>query len=183
MADPELRVPLADLRYPIGEFRHAGALAPEDRRRAIARIEATPRLMRAAVADLSDPQLDTPYRPGGWTARQVVHHLPDSHLNSYTRFKLAVTEDTPTIRTYEEALWAELPEARTAPVELSLALLDALHARWVLFLRNLSAADFARCFRHPAHGVVTLDWALDYYAWHGDHHVAHVAGLRRRMGW
>jgi hypothetical protein len=112
-----------------------------------------------------------------------VHHLPDSHLNAYTRFKLAVTEDSPTIRPYDEALWAELPEARTAPVELSLGLLDALHARWVLFLRNLSIEDFARTFTHPAHGLVTLDWALDLYAWHGDHHIAHVTGLRRRMGW
>ncbi len=183
MADPELRVPIDDLRFPIGEFRHAGPLGAEQRRRAIERIEVAPALMRAAVAGLSDAQLDTRYRPGGWTARQVVHHLPDSHLNSYTRFKLAVTEDTPTIRPYDEARWAELPEARTAPVELSLALLDALHARWVLFLRSLSAGDFARTFRHPDHGIVTLDWALAFYAWHGDHHIAHVTGLRRRMGW
>lgn len=183
MADPELRVPIEDLRFPIGGFRHGGPLTPDERRSDIARIGATPALMRNAVAGLSEAQLDTPYRPGGWTARQVVHHLPDSHLNSYTRFKLAVTEDTPTIRPYDEALWAELPDARAAPVELSLALLDALHARWVLFLRNLSASDFARAFRHPDHGVVTLDWALDYYAWHGDHHIAHVTGLRRRMGW
>ncbi len=183
MADQELRVPIDSLRFPIGEFRPAGPLTPDERHRDINRIEAAPALVRAAVAGLSDAQLDTPYRPGGWTARQVVHHLPDSHLNSYARFKLAVTEETPAIRTYEEALWAELPEARTAPVELSLALLDALHARWVLFLRYLTAADFARTFWHPAHGVVTLDWALAYYAWHGEHHVGHITGLRQRMGW
>jgi uncharacterized damage-inducible protein DinB len=183
MANQELHVPRDDLRYPIGEFRPAGPLSPDARNSLIARIESAPSRLRSAVAGLSDAQLDTRYRPEGWTLRQVVHHLPDSHLNSYVRFKLAVTEDNPAIRTYEEARWAELPEARTAPVALSLALLDALHTRWVLFLRNLASRDFARTFRHPEWGVVTLDWALDFYAWHGDHHIAHITTLRRRMGW
>jgi hypothetical protein len=183
MADPQFRVPIEELRFPIGEFHHSGPLSSDERGRQIARIEATPTLVRAAVAGLSNTQLDTRYRPHGWTLRQVVHHLPDSHLNAYARFKLAMTEDTPTIRPYDEALWAELPEARTAPVELSLAILDALHARWVLFLRTLTSSDFARAFRHPAFGLVSLDWALDLYAWHGDHHTAHVTGLRRRMEW
>ena len=183
MADPELHVEVEDLRYPIGEFHHAGSLSPAARRQAIARIEAAPAKLRAAVAGLSEAQLDSPYRPDGWTLRQVAHHIPDSHLNSYTRFKLALTEDTPLIRTYQEARWAELPDGKNGPVELSLALLDALHARWVLLLRSLAPADFARTFRHPDHGVVTLDWALDFYAWHGDHHVAHITGCRRRMGW
>ena len=183
MADPELQLEIARLRFPIGEFHPRGPLDESSRRAAIDKIESVPARLRAAVTGLSDSQLDTPYRPRGWTLRQVVHHLPDSHLNSYTRFKLAVTEESPLVRLYDEARWAELPEARTAPVELSLALLEALHVRWVLFLRDLSAAEFARSFRHPEWGVVTLDWALDFYAWHGDHHIAHVTGLRQRMGW
>lgn len=147
-------------------------------------IAAAPDQLRAAVAGLSPAQLDTPYRPNGWTVRQVVHHLPDSHLNAYTRIKLALTEEEPTIKPYEEARWAELPDARTGPVELSLALLEFLHQRWLLLLRNLAAADFARQFRHPEHGrMFALDEALALYAWHGEHHVAHITSLRRRMGW
>ncbi|HEU5168935.1 MAG TPA: putative metal-dependent hydrolase [Gemmatimonadales bacterium] len=172
-----------DYRYPIGRFEHRGPLTPAQRADCIARIAAAPALVRAAVAGLTDARLDTPYRPGGWTLRQVVHHLPDSHLNSYVRFKLAVTEDVPTIKPYEEARWAELPEARTAPVELSLTLLDALHARWVLFLRSLTAEQCLRTLRHPELGLVTLDYMLDMYAWHGEHHAGHITGLRKRMGW
>ena len=183
MADSELRVPIEDLRFPIGGFRHGGPLTPDDRRSNIARIGATPALMRTAVAGLSDAQLDTRYRPGGWTARQVVHHLPDSHLNSYTRFKLAVTEDTPTIKPYDEAAWAKLADVKIVPVATSLAFLEAVHERWVAFLRSFGEADWKRAFRHPELGVVPLEKNLALYAWHGRHHVAHVTSLRERMGW
>jgi uncharacterized damage-inducible protein DinB len=139
--------------------------------------------MRTAVQGLSDEQLNTPYRPEGWTVRQVVHHVPESHLNSYIRFKLAITEDEPTIKPYFEDRWAKLDDANTAPVELSLNLLDALHERWVWFLRSLKEGDFQRTFRHPEMGTVSLDKNIALYAWHGRHHVAHVTSLRERMGW
>ncbi len=174
---------MTDLRYPIGRFEPPARVGPEERRGFIERIAALPAEVRRAVDGLGPERLDTPYRPGGWTVRQVVHHLPDSHLNAYVRMKLALTEDAPTVKTYEEARWAELPEARTAPVEISLALLEALHARWTLLLRALAPGDFARSFRHPDLGPVTLDHALALYAWHGRHHVAHITGLRDRMGW
>lgn len=174
---------MTDLSYPIGRFQFEGEVTPARRAEWIDQIEEAPAKLRAAVSGLSGQQLDTPYRPGGWTVRQVVHHLPDSHLNSYVRFKLALTEDAPTIKPYNEALWAELGEARTAPVEISLALLDALHRRWVLFLRSLRPEDFARTFRHPALGIMTLDRNVALYAWHGRHHVAHITSLRERMGW
>jgi hypothetical protein len=150
----------------------------------VARIAAAPAALRAAVAGLSDAQLDTPYRPGGWTVRQVVHHVPDSHLNAYVRIRLALTEDTPTIKPYEEARWAELPDARTLPIEVSLALLEGLHARWVGLLGGLGPADGARQFHHPEHGrLITVDELIAMYAWHGEHHVAHVTSLRARNGW
>jgi hypothetical protein len=139
--------------------------------------------MRAAVDGLTDQQLDTPYRDGGWTVRQVVHHVVDSHLNSYVRFKLAVTEDTPAIITYDQAAWAELPDAKNAPVEGSLALLESLHSRWVSFLRGLSSEDCGRKIRHPEWGEITVDLLLEIYGWHSLHHEAHVTGLRERMGW
>ena len=132
---------------------------------------------------LSAQQLDTPYRDGGWTVRQVVHHVPDSHLNSYIRFKLALTEEEPTIRPYMEDRWAELPEAKTAPIELSLSLLEDLHKRWILMLRAIQPAEWKRTFRHPEIGPMTLEKNLALYAWHGRHHVAHVTALRERMGW
>ena len=132
---------------------------------------------------LSEARLDTPYRPGGWTVRQVVHHLPDSHLNSYVRFKLALTEEEPTIKPYYEDRWAELQEAKTAPIELSLALLDSLHKRWVLMLRSMKSEDWKRTFRHPDLGVVSLEKNVALYSWHGRHHVAHITSLRERMGW
>ncbi len=173
-----------DLRFPIGPFHYDDEATPARRAEWIAAIAAAPAAMRAAVAGLSESQLDTPYRPGGWTVRQVTHHLPDSHLNAYTRFKLALTEDNPTIRPYDEARWAELPEARTAPVELSLRLLDALHQRWVLMLRALVPADFGRPLFHPERGAaMTLDELLALYAWHGAHHAAHVSRLVAREGW
>ncbi|HLI30711.1 MAG TPA: putative metal-dependent hydrolase, partial [Terriglobia bacterium] len=146
-------------------------------------IEEVPARLRAAVKGLSDAQLDTPYREGGWTVRQVVHHLADSHMNSYVRFRLALTESEPTIKTYDQTRWAELRDARTAPVEPSLALLESLHKRWVLLLKSLEAADFSRTFRHPDRGTMTLDQNLALYAWHGRHHVAHITSLRERMGW
>jgi uncharacterized damage-inducible protein DinB len=175
---------VTDLRYPIGPFSYDGAMTDARRAECIARIAAAPARLQAAVAGLDDGQLDTPYRPGGWTVRQVVHHVPDSHLNAYTRIRLAMTEDTPTIKPYEEARWAELPDARTLPVEVSLALLEALHRRWVALLQRLDAGDGARRLRHPEHGrLMTIDELLALYAWHGEHHVAHVTGLRERMGW
>ncbi|HEX8164090.1 MAG TPA: bacillithiol transferase BstA [Pyrinomonadaceae bacterium] len=169
-----------DLRYPVGQFAEDAGASRQD---LIEEIAAAPRRLREAVAGLSAEQLDTPYRPGGWTVRQVVHHVPDSHLNSYVRFKLALTEDEPAIRTYHEELWAELPDSRATPVEVSLALLDSLHERWVILLRSLEEAGFHRTFSHPEWGVVTLDKAVGLYAWHGRHHVAHVTSLRERMGW
>lgn len=173
-----------DLRYPIGRFVPPESVSDADRRGWIGEITALPRLVSAAVAGLDDARLDTPYRPGGWTVRQVVHHLPDSHINSYTRFRLALTEPEPTIRPYHEERWAELPDAREGPVALSLVLLEALHARWVALLRSLEPADWARTFVHPEHGRrVTLDENLALYAWHGRHHVAHITALRAREGW
>jgi hypothetical protein len=175
---------VTDLRYPIGPFRLEGEITDARRRGWIDEIAAAPAELRAAVAGLSDGQLDTPYRPGGWTVRQVVHHLPDSHLNAYTRIRLALTEEGPTIKPYEEARWAELPDARTAPVEVSLALLEALHRRWVLLLRALRPEEFRRTFVHPEHGrALALDEVVPLYAWHGRHHVAHVTSLRAREGW
>jgi DinB superfamily len=172
-----------DLRYPIGPFQYDGSLTHEQRQHLIDQIEAAPGELRAAVEGLSPAQLDTPYRPGGWTVRQVVHHLPDSHLNSYMRFRLALTEDEPTIKPYFEDRWAELDDARHAPVDISLALLDALHRRWILLLRSLGERDFARTFSHPELGVVSLEKNVSLYAWHGRHHVAHITSLRERMGW
>ncbi len=139
--------------------------------------------LRSAVKGLSDPQLDTPYRPGGWTVRQVVHHVPDSHLNSYTRVRLALTEDEPTIKPYLEDRWAELQDARSAPVEVSLRLLECLHARWIGLFRSLDEAQWKRTFRHPELGVVSLEKNAALYAWHGRHHVGHIMALRERMGW
>ncbi|HMB90707.1 MAG TPA: putative metal-dependent hydrolase, partial [Rhodothermales bacterium] len=136
-----------------------------------------------AVQGLTDDQLDTPYRPDGWTVRQVVHHVPDSHLNSYVRFKWALTETEPLIKTYDQDGWSTLPDARTASIEMSLILLDAIHERWLALLQGLSEDDFARTFKHPEWGLVRLDQNLAIYAWHGKHHVAHIMGLRERKGW
>src|SRR3984893_12526190 len=172
-----------DLRYPIGKFTYEGPMTPERSRECLTAIAETPARLREAVAGLTDEQLDTQYRPGGWTVRQVVHHLPDSHLNSYMRFRLALTEDEPTIKPYREDRWAELPDARTQPVEVSLRLLECLHARWVALLRSLTDAEWKRTFRHPELGLVSLEQNAALYAWHGQHHVAHILNLRERMGW
>ena len=172
-----------DLRYTIGEFKFEGPLAQDQRQALIEKIEQTPGRMRAAVAGLNDEQLDTPYRPEGWTVRQVVHHVPESHLNSYIRFKLAITEDEPVIKPYFEDRWAELDDARQAPIALSLDLLETLHGRWVWFLRSLKEKDWQRTFRHTELGVVNLDKTVALYAWHGQHHVAQITSLRERRGW
>jgi hypothetical protein len=172
-----------DLRYPVGPFEYEGTLSPAERQSMIDQIAATPERMRSAVAGLAEEQLNTPYRPEGWTVRQVVHHVPESHLNSYVRFKLAITEDEPTIKPYFEDRWAQLDDALTAPIELSLDLLETLHKRWVWFLRSLKDEHFQRTFRHPELGIVSVDKNIALYAWHGRHHVAHITSLRERMGW
>jgi hypothetical protein len=172
-----------DLRYPVGEFHFPKSVSAQELAQFIDEIAETPARLRAAITGLSDAQLDTPYRPCGWTVRQLAHHVPDSHINSYVRFRLALTEDEPVIKPYQESRWAELPDARSMPVEASLALLENLHARWVPLLRSLSAADWKRTFRHPELGLVSLENNAALYAWHGRHHVAHITKLRERMGW
>jgi hypothetical protein len=172
-----------DPRYPIGKFSFDGTLTPEQKKQYLHDIDQTPARMRVAVSGLSEPQLNTPYRDGGWTVRQVTHHVPDSHMNAYIRFKLALTEDEPTIRPYMEDRWAELPESKQAPVELSLNLLDNLHQRWTMVLKNMSDADWKRNLCHPEMGVLSLEKTLALYSWHGRHHTAHVTALREKMGW
>ena len=175
---------MTDLRYPIGEFTPTGPPDADGRRACIARIAAAPALLRAAVAGLDSAQLDTPYRPDGWTVRQVVHHLPDSHLNGYTRFHLALTEPAPVIKPYDEAAWARLPDGQGGPIAPSLDLLDALHRRWIFLLERLRSDDWARTYHHPGQGRdLSLEEGLALYAWHGEHHVAHITALRRRSGW
>ena len=174
---------MSDPRYPIGKFSYSGPLTAEQKQQHLDNIEQTPARLRAALSGLSERKLDTPYRDGGWTLRQVAHHVPDSHLNSYVRFKLALTENDPTIKPYMENLWAELPEARQSPIEVSLALLDALHQRWMLMLRALTGDQWKRTFRHPELGSMSLEKTLALYSWHGRHHVAHITKLREKMGW
>jgi DinB superfamily len=173
----------SDLRYPIGNFESISTLTADQRRQAIDAIAETPARLAAAVANLTPAQIDTPYRPGGWTVRQLVHHIADSHMNAVTRFKLTLTEDEPTVKTYEESLWAELADATTPPIEPSLALIDNLHKRWVVLLRSLAPADWSRKFRHPQWSLATMDFLLAQYAWHGRHHVAHITALRERNAW
>jgi uncharacterized damage-inducible protein DinB len=172
-----------DLRFPVGRFARPERLTPEQRRAAIDSIANAPARMRTAVHGLDDAQLDTPYRPDGWTVRQVVHHVPDSHMNAYTRLKLGLTEDTPTIKPYDEAAWATLDDVRATPIETSLSLLESLHDRWVRVLQAMSPADFERTINHPENGTMTLDQLLALYEWHGRHHVAHINNLRLRNGW
>jgi hypothetical protein len=172
-----------DPRYPIGRFTPVLPGTPDARATAIADIAALPARMRAAVAGLTEAQLDTPYRDGGWTARQVVHHVADSHLNGFIRVKLALTEDNPTIKPYDENSWAPLADMRL-PVAISLGLLDGLHSRWVAIYGAMAADQFARTFFHPEFGEsLTLDRHVQLYGWHGRHHVAHITELRRRQGW
>jgi len=172
-----------DLRYPVGKFEWPASITAAMRQGWIGEIEAAPAKYREAVRGLTEEQLETPYRPEGWTVRQVIHHVPDSHMQSFSRFKFALTEDEPTIKPYPEALWAELADGRGGPVEPSLQLLEALHLRWVRLLRSMGDAEFSRAMRHPEMGVIRLDSVLGLYAWHSRHHLAHVTGLRSRMGW
>jgi len=174
---------MSDPQYPVGKFTYNDPPTDAQRQQMIDEIEQLPTRMRAAVQGLSLQQLDTPYRDGGWTVRQVAHHVPESHMNAYIRFKLALTEDEPTIKPYEQGLWAELPDAKSTPVEVSLSLLDSLHDRWVRVLRAIKPEEWKRTFRHPELGVVTLEKNLALYSWHGRHHLAHVTELRKRMGW
>lgn len=174
---------MSDPSYPIGKFTYEGPPTQVQRNQLIADIEQAPAHLRAAVQGLSPQRLDTPYREGGWTVRQVAHHVPDSHMNAYIRFKLGLTEDEPTIKPYQQERWAELEDTRSTPLEVSLTLLDSLHTRWVRLLRSITPEDWKRSFRHPELGVVPLEKNLALYAWHGRHHVAHVTELRKRMGW
>jgi hypothetical protein len=171
-----------DLRYPVGPFKIEGEITSELINNWIAEIENAPRLLREAVKDLQDHQLDTPYRPGGWTVRQVVHHLPDSHLNSYIRLKLALTEDKPVIKPYQEDKWAELPDSKL-PVEVSLQLMEAIHSRWVSILITLSPSELEKTFFHPESGENSIVSMIALYAWHSRHHIAHITSLRDRLGW
>jgi len=171
------------LRYPIGKYQPPALIDEVQRKEWIDQIASLPSELRSTVRGLNDEQLDTPYREGGWTVRQVVHHVADSHMNSQIRFRWALTEDVPLIKAYEEALWAELPDAKTLPVQVSFDLLDGLHKRWTGLLLRMRASDFKRRLRHPVSGEHTLEGLLGLYAWHGRHHTAHVAKLKERMGW
>jgi len=172
-----------DLQYPVGRFDWNMKPGDAERRKSIDEIAGLPAAMRKAVHGLNEEQLDTPYRAGGWTVRQVVHHVPDSHLNAYTRVKLALTEERPTIRPYDEKLWAELPDTVHTPVGISLTMLEALHERWVVLLRSIEPGEFSRKFVHPEAGEMDVAKAVCHYAWHGRHHLGHITSLRQRMGW
>jgi len=174
---------MSDPRYPVGKFTYTTPPDDSQRNQFINDIEKTPAALRAAVKGLSSPQIETPYRDGGWTVRQVVHHVPESHMNAYIRFKLGLTEDTPTVKPYEEALWANTADVQATPLEVSLTMLDSLHDRWVRLLRSLKPEEWKRQFHHPALGPMPLEKNLALYSWHGRHHVAHVTELRKRMGW
>lgn len=172
---------MTDPRFPIGKFQWPAEVTAEDRAKHIQTLDETPALMRAAVSGLTGAQLDTPYREGGWTLRQVVHHVPESHMNAYIRFKLALTETEPTVKPYDEAAWAQLSDVAVTPVETSLNLLEALHQRWVILLNGLTEADWKKTFRHPEIGLVLLEKNLALYAWHSRHHLAHITTTRARF--
>ncbi len=172
-----------DLKYPLGKFDFQQSVTPAMIPALIGQIEELPAQIRATVAGMSEAQLDTPYRPEGWTVRQTVHHLADSHMNSFLRLRFTLTEDEPAIKGYDEKAWGELADSRTAPVELSLQILEGVHARWVTILKGMSEAQFARCFRHSAMGLLPLDKVTALYAWHGRHHTAHITALTEREGW
>jgi uncharacterized damage-inducible protein DinB len=174
---------MIDLRYPVGKFQFDGPLTEQQKQKALDDIASAPANLRKAVKGLSEAQFDTPYRPEGWTVRQVAHHVPDSHMNAYIRFKLALTEDEPTIKPYAEDRWAKLADTKSTPIEVSLTMLESLHDRWVRLLRSLGTDDWKRTFRHPEMGAMSLDKTLALYAWHGRHHVSHISELRKTNGW
>jgi len=172
-----------DARYPIGQFEWSGSASEEQRQEWLKQVAILPSDLLQVAGGMTMEQLDTPYREGGWTVRQLIHHVADSHMNSYIRCKLALTEDIPTIKPYDERLWAETPDGLLPPVEVSLSLTDALHRRWVVLWKNMDAAQWQRTYRHPERGTVTLEATLALYAWHGRHHTAHITELRKRKGW
>ena len=172
-----------DLRYPTGKWIRQPSLDAKACAELIGQIAAVPSALAAAVKGLDDTQLDTPYRPGGWSPRQIVHHLADSHMNAYIRFKLGMTEDNPTIKPYDEKKWAETIDGASAPIDQSMSMIDGLHRRWVQFLKSLDMTALSRTVVHPERGPMTLTDLLSLYAWHGKHHTAHITGLRQRMGW
>lgn len=173
-----------DLRFPVGKFTRPESLTPEQRKAAVVTIAEAPARLKAALKGLNEKQLDTPYRPDGWTVRQVVHHIADSHMNAFTRFKLGLTEDVPTIKPYDETKWAELDDGKSTLVEESVQLLTGLHARWVYLLEHMKPSDFARTINHPEwKQPMSLDTLLALYEWHSRHHVAHITALRAREGW
>jgi hypothetical protein len=175
---------MKELQYPIGEFEYIEIISDDDRLMLIENLAMVPMILRGEVEGLTEQQLDTPYRPNGWTIRQVVHHLPDSHMNAYIRFKWTLTEIEPTIKPYEEALWSELFDGKSANIDISLDLLDALHRKWDLLLRSMTDEDFEKAYHHPETGLrITLNEALAMYEWHGRHHIAHITSLKQRMGW
>jgi DinB superfamily len=174
---------MSDPRYPLGRFTPDAEPTPATRARHIEAIAGLPQRMRKALAGLNNNQLNTPYREGGWTVRQVVHHVPDSHLNAYIRFKWTLTEEKPIIKPYDEGAWAALKDSELTPVDVSLNLMEGLHARWAVLLRSLKAEDFRRTFIHPESGPHDIDWLLGLYSWHGNHHLAHITSLRERMKW
>ena len=168
---------MTDRQYPIGRFEYPASVSAAEREEFLSRLASTPARLRVLTAGLTAGQLDTPYREGGWTVRQVVHHLPDSHMNSYVRFKLALTEDEPVIKPYDEAAWAMLRDSVETPIETSLVMLESLHTRWVTLLRGLTGTEWQRTMRHPVNGLLRLDQVLALYAWHGDHHIAHIRNV------
>ncbi len=173
-------MPHENLRFPIGRFAEPTTYSPETISTFIAQIVSLPERLNALTTDMTDEELDTPYRPDGWTARQVIHHIADSHINSYTRFKLALTEEHPAIRPYDEVAWAELPDGKSAPISLSLNLISALHKRWALTLQQLGSEQWNRTFFHPASkDIWRLEYALAFYAWHGEHHLEHIKIVKR----
>jgi len=171
------------IRYPVGDLEIDPDVTEAKRRLWIEQMARLPDSLALALRGLDDGQLSTPYRSGGWTPRQVVHHLADAHMNGFVRFKLALTEEQPAIKTYEEALWAGTADGRDALADLSLRLLAALHERWRILLSSLSETQFRHAFRHPERGLMTIDKAIQLYAWHGIHHTAHITGLRVLQGW